>query len=358
MKRTARAYIHCNAVQHNLKQARKAAPRSKVMAVIKANAYGHGAIKIATALEVHTDGFAVSCISEALELRDEGIKIPILVMQGYKTADELRVACDYDLRVVIHDSTQLQLLDIVKLSRPIDAVIKLDTGMRRLGLPCEQAKNYFKNLSQHSNIKCSPWLMTHLACADNKQNPYTNQQVQYFRKYTKGLITEVTIANSAGILGWPKTHADWIRPGIMLYGSAHFAQGNTNDYNLKPVMTLKSHLIAVHRLKKGDLIGYGSTWPCPEDMLVGVVAIGYADGYPRHAPSGTPVWINGHRSQLLGRVSMDMIVIDLRNITAKVGDAVELWGKHISVDEVAAKSGTISYELLCNAGNNCTLIYE
>ena len=357
MKRSARAYIDCNAVRHNLREARKAAPRSKVMAVIKANAYGHGAIKIANALEPLTDGFAVSCISEALELRDEGIKIPILVMQGYKIADELRVVSDYGLRVVIHDYTQLQLLDEVKLARPVNAVIKLDTGMHRLGLPCEQAKNYFSNLNHHVNINSSPWLMTHLACADDKENPYTNQQVQYFRKYTKGLVTEVTIANSAGILGWPETHADWIRPGIMLYGSAHFVQGS-NENNLKPVMTLKSPLVAVHQLKKGDPIGYGSTWSCPEDMLVGVVAIGYADGYPRHASSGTPVWINGHRSQLLGRVSMDMIVIDLRNITVKVGDEVELWGRHISVDDVAAKAGTISYELLCNAGNNCTLIYN
>ena len=259
------------------------------MAVIKANAYGHGAIKIANTLELFTDSFAVSCIPEALELRDDGIKIPILVMQGYKTADELRVASDYNLHVVIHNTTQLQLLDVVKLPRPIDAVIKLDTGMHRLGLPCEQAKNYFNKLNKHFNIKSSPWLMTHLACADNKKNPYTNQQIQYFRKYTKGLITEVTIANSASILGWPETHTEWIRPGIMLYGSSPFVQEKAIEYNLKPVMTLKSHLIAVHQLKKGDFIGYGSTWSCLKNMLVGVVAIGYADGYPRHTPSGAPV---------------------------------------------------------------------
>lgn len=358
MERATYAEIDLGALRHNLQRAIMAAPTSKVLSVIKANAYGHGLVEAANAMETLTNGFAVSHVSEAVELRNAGISVPVVVLLGYKTEDELRLAARHHLSMVIHDTAQLKILDDITLPCPINVVIKLDTGMHRLGLPCQDVHYYFQRLCQHANVDPPPLIMTHLACADDKQSSYTDRQVECFKRQTQGIDAETSMANSAGTLGWPETHADWIRPGIMLYGTSPFAGRTAKDDNLIPVMTLRSSLIAVHRLSRGDLIGYGSTEACPEDMTVGVVAAGYADGYPRRLPSGSPVWVNGHTSKTMGRVSMDTIVINLKDIPAKVGDEVELWGKNLMVDDIADKSGTISYELLCNAGNNCTRIYK
>ncbi|MBU0656628.1 MAG: alanine racemase [Gammaproteobacteria bacterium] len=352
MKRSARAIIDTSALRHNLRRCREVAPNSLAMAVIKANAYGHNMLKTAETLN-NANGFAVSCIPEALELRQARFIHPILVLQGFNTQQDLKAAAEHRLRVVIHDRQQLDLLDSARPSIKIDAALKLDTGMHRLGLPIEQARNLFERLGKHPNIKPTPWLMTHMACADEPGNRHTQAQLERFAKYTEGLQAPRSIGNSASILGWPQTHVNWVRPGIMLYGSSPFMDGNHKEDGLQAAMTLTAPLISIHTIAKGESIGYGASWTCPEDTRTGVVAIGYADGYPRHAPSGTPVWLNGKETRILGRVSMDMVVIDLTAIDARIGDQVELWGKHISVDRVARTAGTIGYELLCNAGNLC-----
>ncbi len=357
MKRSARTIIDSAALQHNLQRCREVAPNSLAMAVIKANAYGHNMLKTAETLN-NANGFAVSCIQEALELRQARFIHPILVLQGYSSLQALKAAAEHRLRVVIHERQQLELLDSAPPSIKVDTALKLDTGMHRLGLPVAQARNLFERMSKHPNIKPTPWLMTHMACADELGNPHTQQQLEQFNKYTSGLQAPRSIGNSASILGWPQTHVNWVRPGIMLYGSSPFVNGNHKRDGLQPAMTLTAPLISIHTIPKGESIGYGANWICPEDTRTGVVAIGYADGYPRHAPTGTPVWLNGKETRILGRVSMDMIVIDLTTIDARVGDQVELWGKNLSVDRVAHAAGTISYELLCNAGNLCQQEYK
>lgn len=352
MKRSARAIIDTTALQHNFARCRQAAPNSLAMAVIKANAYGHNMLKVAETLN-HANGFAVSCLQEALDLRQARFIHPILVLQGFQNAQGMKAMAEHRLRAVIHERFQLELLDSAPPSIKLDVAIKLDTGMHRLGFPIEQARTLFERLSKHPNVKPTPWLMTHMACADEIGNAHTQQQIALFEKYTDGLKAPLSMGNSAGILGWPQTHVTWVRPGIMLYGSSPFAHGNAKRDGLEAAMTFTAPIISIHTIPKGESIGYGSTWTCPDDTRTGVVACGYADGYPRHAPTGTPIWVNGKETRLLGRVSMDMIVIDLTAIEARVGDIVELWGKHVAVDRVAEACGTISYELLCNAGNLC-----
>ncbi len=356
MKRSARAIIDSSALRHNLARCREVAPNSLAMAVIKANAYGHNMLKTAETLS-HANGFAVSCIQEALELRQARFIHPILVLQGFQTMQGMKAMAEHRLRAVIHDRSQLELLDSAPASIKLDVALKFDTGMHRLGLPIEQARTLFERLSQHPNIKPTPWLVTHMACADEPGNAHTEQQFAQFAKYTAGLQAPRSVGNSASILAWAQSHVNWVRPGIMLYGSTPFAHANPRRDGLEPVMTLSAPLVSVHTIPKGESIGYGASWVCPEDTRTGVVACGYADGYPRHAPTGTPVWVNGKETRLLGRVSMDMLVIDLTAIEARVGDQVELWGKHICVDRVAQAAGTISYELLCNAGNQCQHTY-
>lgn len=358
MKRSARAIINLKALKHNFQVARTTAPNTKVLAVIKSNAYGHGVVESANALN-DADGLAVSCIPEALELRDNAINQPILILQGHQNLEDLIAASDKNFRVVIHDETQLGYLDQLE-SKKVHIALKVDTGMHRLGLNPSKIPLLFQRLQRHPNVNPDIWLMTHLACADDLQSNDTNIQLDKFASTNDKLIATQSIANSAGILGWPSTHADWIRPGIMLYGSSPFSYqpNGRNKYNLRAVMTLQAPLIAKHKLEQGDSIGYGSTYQCDQAMVVGVVACGYADGYPRHAASGAPVSINGVETITLGRISMDMIVIKLHNIEAAVGDLVELWGENIDIDHVANHAETISYELLCNAGNNCMRIYK
>lgn len=351
MKRSARITLHPEALQHNLQQARQAAPNAKTLAVIKANAYGHGMQEVAEILK-SSDGYAVSCMPEAIELRNSGTQHPILVLQGHQTLDDLIAASNLKLRVVIHDLAQLTLFD--QLTNTIQVALKIDTGMHRLGISPDEVADIYQTLKNNKYIDPDIWAMTHFSCADDLNNNNTTLQIEQFTDCTQAMSTSC-IPNSAGILGWPESHSDWIRPGIMLYGSSPFAFEETGreQYNLQAAMTLSAPLIAIHTLKKGDPIGYGANYTCPHDMQVGVVACGYADGYPRHAATGTPVFINDTETHLIGRVSMDMIVINLHNIKAEVGDVVELWGKNVSVDRVAHHAETISYELLCNAGNNC-----
>lgn len=360
MKRSSRITIHPEALQHNINRAKIIAPNSKTLAVIKADAYGHGAVSTAGILYDIADGFAVSCIPEAVELREAKISKPITILQGHQNADDLRIAAHYGFRLTVHDERQLSLLDVHSSTHHFDINLKIDTGMHRLGFQPNQAEKIYSKLKNHSNVNPeSLMIMTHLSSADELEKETTTQQLECFEKACKNIPLPKSIANSAGILGWDDSHADWIRPGIMLYGSSPFAASDREAHDLKAAMTLTAPVIAVHELKKGDNIGYAGTWQCPHDMNVAVIACGYADGYPRHAKSGTPVWINGKVAQLVGRVSMDMIVIDINQFECneiQVGDLAELWGENLSVDHVAEASETIAYELLCNAGIACELL--
>ena len=354
MRRSARVTLHSQALKNNLQQVRLSASNSKILAVIKANAYGHGMLKVAEILD-NADGYAVACIPEGLELRSAGTQHPILVLQGHQNLKDLKIASEYQLRVVIHDPSQLSYFDQLGV-RKIQIALKIDTGMHRLGILPEDTFSLYHKLKNHPNIDPDIWLMTHLACADEVNNSSTSQQLETFIQATHQINAPLSIPNSAGILAWKETHSDWIRPGIMLYGSSPFAfkKNGREKLHLQAAMTLTAPLISMHQLKKGDPIGYGASYHCPEDMIIGAVACGYADGYPRHAATGAPVSVNGIETHTVGRVSMDSVIINLDNITARVGDHVELWGENISVDRVAHHAETISYELLCNAGNNCS----
>lgn len=356
MKRSAWVEIDHQALQHNLRRVRQAAPDAMVMCVIKANAYGHGMLEVAESLS-SANGFAVSCLGEALTLRQAGYIHPILVMQGGQNVYEFHESASNKLRLVIHDYGHFTMLDQCPRSVRVDVALKLDTGMHRLGFPVEEARTLYQRLEEHPNVG-NIWLMTHFACADDLSSDATPKQLDLLKEHTLGIMAVRTVANSAGVLGWPRSHANWVRPGIMLYGSSPFIDGSRDKDGLQPVMSLYAPIIALHALKQGDAIGYGATWRCEQEGWFAVVACGYGDGYPRHAPSGTPVWVNGSVATIVGRVSMDLIVIDVDHIDVNVGDTVELWGPHVSVDTVARLADTISYELLCHVGQSCSHVHR
>jgi alanine racemase len=361
--RPTRAVIDLSACRHNLLQAKQAAPGSKCMAIIKANGYGHGMVHIAHALK-DADAFGVATVSEALGLREAGITKPIVLLEGFSSVEELNLIRGYQLECVIHDASQIKLLE-TSLTDEMVAWVKVDTGMHRLGFNPDEIDSMVKRLVESKKIKQPIQLMTHLANADDKHDDKTLKQVEAFYSSIAPLaesgvdITNTSIANSAGILGWPQSHAHWNRPGIMLYGVSPFINVTQGDLNLIPVMTLSSHLIAVKEVNKGESIGYGGTFTCDKDMTIGVVAVGYGDGYPRHAKTGTPVLVNNKRTRLIGRVSMDMICVDLsEQKKAKVGDTVVLWGKGLPIEDVAEHAETIGYELLCGVTQRVEFIYE
>lgn len=343
----AQAHIDLSALQHNLKRVKQSAPDSRVMAIIKSNAYGHGSLQVARALSA-ADAFGVALLDEGIALRGSGFSQEIVLLSGFVTKEELVAAAHFELSVVAHNAHQVNVLLETELEQSINVWIKIDTGMHRLGFAPQTLEAVLKQLASCKHIKRPMRFMTHLANADDQNNSSVQEQIALFDKTLAGIKGEQSIANSGGILGWQTSHRDWVRPGIMLYGVSPFNNQTGIDDDLKPVMTLSARLIAVNQHKKGDRIGYGSTWECPEDMPVGVVGIGYGDGYPRHAPTDTPVLVNDKRVSLVGRVSMDMICVDLRTQPdAKAGDKVVLWGEGLPVDEIADKAGTIGYELLC-----------
>lgn len=346
MSRPAKVVINLPALRHNFSRIRTIAPDSRVMAIVKADAYGHGLVRIAQSLE-QADAFGVACLEEARELRQAEIQQRIILLEGPYSGDELSEISQLGIDMVVHDLSQVEMLDQNQLIKPVCIWLKLDTGMHRLGFSPDLASDVLARLEQFPCVK-EIRLMTHLASANNREDPMTSEQINCFSQFNKNMSLEKTIANSAAILAFPDAHVDWVRPGIMLYGVSPFANSNGPQEGLKPVMTLKSRLITVKALKTGEPVGYGATWRCPEDMSVGVVAAGYGDGYPRHAESGTPVLVNGKRVELIGRASMDMLTVDLRSQPqAKTGDPVVLWGEGLPVEEIAKHAGTISYEMLC-----------
>ncbi len=351
------ASINLAALRHNLAIIRQLAPKSRVMTVVKADAYGHGLLQVAEAL-TDADMLAVARVTEGRRLRTAGIDKPVLVLEGFFEAAEVSQALEDHLELVINNRRQLEILQQLKPDKPLVLWLKVDTGMHRLGVLPEDVADIYQQLAALDCCELPPGLMTHFANADDISHPSTALQIRSFRDVSRSMKTYLSMANSAAILAWPETYADWVRPGIMLYGASPLLGMTAAVHQLQPVMTLKSSLIAINHLQQGDCIGYGSTWCCPQDMPVGVVAIGYGDGYPRHAKSATPVLVNGQRCELVGRVSMDMITVDLRGIEASVGDEVILWGDGLAVEEVALCADTISYELFCGVTSRVSYQYS
>lgn len=318
------------------------------MAVIKANAYGHGMLEAAKQLDA-ADLFAVAMPEEAFALRSSGCTKPVLVLHGFCSIEELEKFSALNIATVMYQSHQLNLLLKSKLSKPVVVWIKVDTGMHRLGVSVEEVDSYFGQLRNSANVE-KVYMMSHFANADDDSNSSNINQIELFLNVTNDIDVGCSMANSAAIMRLPKSHFEVVRPGIMLYGSSPFSDASAVDLGLQAVMQFESELIDIKRIKAGEAIGYGSAFVADKDLTMGVVAVGYGDGYPRHAKTGTPVWVNEQCCDLLGRVSMDSISIDLTGIDAGIGDRVVLWGNELSVDKVAAASDSIAYELLCNAG--------
>lgn len=348
MSRPIHALIDLTALEHNLSVVRRHTPRSRVMVVIKADAYGHGLLRAAEAFK-SADSFAMLELDAAIRLREAGYRQPILLIEGFFSISELALFEHYQLGAVIHHSEQLDMLPVNRRPRGLDVFLKLNTGMNRLGFTPEQFPAALESLKANPAVG-QITLMTHFACADEPNGEReVAGQLQCFNTATAGWNLPRSLANSAAILRYPETHADWVRPGIMLYGASPFSDTTASELDLCPAMTVSSRIIAVQNLRLGDGIGYGHIFHADRPMRVGIVAGGYADGYPRHAPIGTPVLVNGRRTRIIGRVSMDMLHVDLSGIeSAGVGSPVTLWGRGMPVDEVAQSAGTISYELLCS----------
>jgi alanine racemase len=356
MTRPVRARIDLSALQHNFERVRQCAPASRIMAVVKAHAYGHGLINAARALP-GAHAFGVVSMDEAISLREAGFDRRIVLLEGLYEENETGLADGYRVDVVIHHAGQIDILEQVRPGRLLDVWLKIDTGMHRLGFEPAVVPAVVERLRRTGRVADIRFL-SHFCCADESKADYTQRQRRLFLQTLEGMEGERSLANSAAVLSWPDTHLDWVRPGVMLYGSSPLPHASAGDLGLRPVMTLGTQLIAVTQRRPGDPVGYGAAWECPEAMPVGIAAIGYGDGYPRHAPSGTPVLVNGRRAALAGRVSMDMIGIDLRgHPEARVGDPVTLWGEGLPVDEVATAAGTISYELFCGVNSRVAFEY-
>lgn len=341
------AKINSAALAANLERLREVAPGCRTLAVIKADAYGHGAVTAATALN-RADAFGVARAEEAETLREAGVSTPIVLLEGIAHAQDLDWAASRELELVVHSFPQLEMLEAWKGRQSFRVWLKLDTGMGRLGFYAREAQEALQRVQGCAAIAAPLRLMTHLACAEERDNAKTTQQIAAFDDLTQGVAAERSIANSAGILAWPASHAQWIRPGIALYGVSPFEDSLGSDFGLEPVMAFSSRIISIKTLAAGETVGYGATWQAGDETRAGIVAVGYGDGYPRHVEQGTPVLVNGREVPLIGRVSMDMIAVDLGTAAdASVGDPVVLWGDGLSVERVAARSATIPYELLC-----------
>lgn len=355
MPRPIEARIDLAALRHNYLVAKRHAGAARAWAVVKANAYGHGLLRAAAALGEVADGFALLDLDEAIILREAGIRQPILLLEGFFAAADLEICATYGLSVVIHRLEQLQMLRHAALKVPLPIYLKLDSGMHRLGFSCEQIPAARRELTALATaVAPAPvTLMTHFAEADAVGGECCiNWQLERFARmladWPEATSLPISVANSAAILRYPQTAYAWVRPGIMLYGGSPFADQEAASLDLKPVMTLRSRILAVQEIGVGERVGYGGTFVAQRPTRVGVVACGYADGYPRHAPSGTPILVAGEQTQTLGRVSMDMLACDLTDLPGTgVGSPVVLWGQGLPADAVAAAAQTISYELFC-----------
>lgn len=358
MPRPIQARIDLSALEHNLRVARRATG-ARIMAVIKAAAYGHGLLRTADALRA-ADGFALLDVSEAVALREAGFRQTILMLEGFFTPDDLVLAAEYDLACVIHNLQQIAMLDAYPRRGNLQVWLKVNSGMNRLGFAPQDIPVVLEKLKVHPAV-CDITLMTHFASADEAAG--VARQLEVFNELVSPYRMARSLANSAALLRYPATHADWVRPGIMLYGASPFAHGRgeqptAQQLGLRPVMTLQSEIISVRELKAGERVGYGGSFCTESAMRIGTVACGYADGYPRHAPTGTPVLVAGQPTRTLGLVSMDMLSVDLSALPDVIaGSRVVLWGSGLPVEEVARAAGTISYELLCALAPRVSVMY-
>ncbi|HEU4709030.1 MAG TPA: alanine racemase [Methylophilaceae bacterium] len=338
------ATINLEALRHNLRVVAATAPHSRIMAVIKANGYGHGLLNVAEGLsEAH--GFAILNLEEAIRLRQAGYKQTLLLLEGAFSRDELELASQNCVSLVVHNNHQLEMLEKTDLKQPLPVFAKMNTGMNRLGFRHGDFQEAVQRLEACSNVG-GITLMTHFATADEPQG--VEKPYALFSQATEGMTHPISLANSAAILRYRHTHADWVRPGIMLYGASPFADTPASTFQLRPAMTLSSEVIAMQTLRPGESIGYGQKFTAKRETRAAIIACGYADGYPRHAPNGTPIHVAGKATHTIGRISMDMLFADVTDIPqANVGSPVELWGEHNPVDAVAEAAGTVGYELLC-----------
>lgn len=353
-----KAYLSESALKHNFLVVKQYAPLAKIVAMIKANGYGHGALWVAQHMR-DADAFGVARLAEALALRRSGFNQTIVLVEGILNTDDLRLAIEYHLDIVIHDFHQVALLENLHSSGKLNIWIKIDTGMGRIGFLPEHFSDVYSRIYDCACVnRAHLRVMTHFACADDRQDIYTHQQIERFEQVAHHLTIEKSLANSGGIMGWPESHAQWVRPGIMLYGISPFMDSTGEEVGLQPVMTLKAELIAVRTQKEGDHIGYGGTFICPHAMTVGVIAAGYGDGYPRYISPGCPVLFQDQYVPIVGRVSMDMMVVDLSSISAPtVGEMVTLWGEGLPVETIAHWAKTSPYELLTGITNRVEVFF-
>lgn len=350
MSRPTRVHIDATALLHNVRRVKQCAPNKQIIAMVKANAYGCGLSAVLPVLEGEVDAWGVACLEEALAIRRLGSRSDCILFQGVFHPEELPIAAENNLQCVIHHPDQLDWILKTPLSKKMKVWVKVDTGMHRLGFFPQEVKAVIDSLKDCSWVKKEMGLMTHLANADEPSLSSNQEQLHCFNQLSFAHVKLVrSIANSAAIMALPEAHADVVRPGIMLYGVSPLAHQVGVDLGLMPVMRLTSAISAIHHYPAHTRIGYGGTWQSDKPSIIGVVAIGYGDGYPRHIQSNTPTWVNGSIAPVVGRVSMDMLTIDLTHCPdVKLGDAVELWGPHIPVERVAQSAGTIAYELLCH----------
>ncbi|GAB5450353.1 MAG: alanine racemase [Halioglobus sp.] len=345
MARPAQALLNLDALRHNVRHARTLASGARLMAVVKANAYGHGAVTIAKELQPVVDALAVASVDEAIELHDSGIRAPILLLEGPFEAAELQQAAQRDFWVTVASEQQLAWLEQAKLTNPLQCWLKVNTGMNRLGVDSAHAPAFFQRLVSCANCATAPVLYTHFSSADNLLSARTERQLERFAALP--IDAPRSAANSAAVLAWPGAHLDWVRPGYMLYGNSPLPDAHPNTKALRPVMTLTSRVIALREVEAGAAVGYGGTFVSQRSSRIATIAIGYGDGYPRQAVNGTPLLINGQRARLAGRVSMDMLTADVTDLEGvQAGSEVVLWGDGLSVDEISRYAGnTIGYEL-------------
>lgn len=345
MSRPVVASLDLNALRNNLQIVRQAAPDSRVWSVVKANAYGHGLDRIWSALN-GTDGFAMLNLEDAILLRERGWKGPILMLEGFFHADELEIFDKYRLTTSLHSNWQVKALANARLNAPLDVYLKMNSGMNRLGFTADRVHSLWEQLRKVANVG-QLTLMAHFA--DAEQPDGLREPLKLIEQAAEGLNCARSLSNSAATLWHPEAHYDWVRPGIILYGaspSGHWC--DIANSGLRPVMSLHSEIIGIQNLKPGDSVGYGSRYRTSSEQRIGIVAAGYADGYPRHAPDGTPVVVDGVRTGIVGTVSMDMLAVDLTSCPhAGIGSPVELWGNEVKIDDVASAAGTVGYELMC-----------
>ncbi len=364
--RSAVAYLSTKNLLHNLQIIKQIAPNSKIIAMVKANAYGHGLRSTSLRLQHHLDFLGVAAIDEALQLRKVGVEIPIVLMEGVFEPEEISIAAIDNFPIVFHNKQQIDWLHSVDASilKPINAWIKIDTGMGRLGFSLLEAVDIYGDLSTNGKIAKPIGIMSHLACADDFSHKLNIQQINNFNNFLKKpeIIQHKNLKslyNSAGIFNFSYEHYDVVRPGLALYGVSPIVNKSAQELNLKPVMTLQTKIIAIKKLPKNSTVGYGARFTCPLDLNIAVIAMGYGDGYPRTAIDGMPVLINGQRCPIIGRVSMDMSVVDLKNCPdAKIGDPVVLWGNNLPIEEVAKFTQNSVYDLLTSMQNRVKFCWD